>query len=119
MRTIKAHRLPTFRPPAPTQVQPQIDLPSIIHSGRKPNSVRSYGAGETVPSLFIPRAFPLRREENEILATIPSSIAALAGRTVASLGVSAAAKPFSVETKYSARCGSRAILATRISGLKL
>jgi hypothetical protein len=106
---------PLFGPPAPTQVQPQIDLPSIITLVGNPTPFVLTAQGNSAIFIYSTR-FPLRREENEILATIPSSIAALAGRTVASLGVSAAAKPFSVELSipHAAALGD---LATRISGL--
>lgn len=101
-------------PPGASQTEPQIDLPGIIGLIGNPTPFVLTAQGNRSIFIYSTR-FPLHPEEYDILATIPSRIAALAGQTAASLGV-AADKPFKVELSipHAAALGD---LAPRIAGL--
>src|SRR5207247_1562990 len=104
-----------FSAPAASQIQPQIDLTGIIGLVGNPTPFVLAASGKDTVLIYSTR-YPLKPREDAILHTIPANIAALAGRTAASLGITSPAKPFRVELAipHAAALGD---LAARISGL--
>jgi hypothetical protein len=103
-----------FEPSAPGQSQRQIDVPGIIGLIGNPTPFVLAAQGKNI--FIYSTRFPLRDDEKKILATIPPHIAALAGRSAASLGVTPTAKPFSVELSIP-HASALGDLATSIAGL--
>jgi hypothetical protein len=93
-----------------------LDAPTIVSLLGNPTPFILTAQGPNAIAIYSTR-LPLRSEEIRILNSIPDSIAALAGRTVAALGITPpAAKPFMVELAipHAAALGD---LATRVNGL--
>jgi hypothetical protein len=102
-------------PQAPSPAVP-LDAPTIVSLLGNPTPFILSAQGPNAIAIYSTRE-PLRTEEDKILDSIPVSIAALAGRTAASLGITpSAAKPFTVELSipHAAALGD---LATRVNGL--
>jgi hypothetical protein len=102
-------------PPAPAQSTP-LDAPTIVSLLGNPTPFLFAAQGPNTIAIYSTRQ-PLHDDENTILNSFQDSIAALAGRTAASLGIAPPpAKPFSVELSipHATALGD---LATRINGL--
>src|ERR1019366_3884597 len=101
--------------PAPSQVPERLDLASIITLMGTPTPFVLAAQGTNTILIYASR-YPLSRQENEVLHTIPAGIAALASRSAASLGVAGPPKPFNVELEipHAAALGD---LASRINAL--
>ena len=106
---------PVLPPPAGTQSTP-LDAPTIVSLLGNPTPFILAAQGPNTIVIYSTRQ-PLRGGEPRILDSFQDAIAELAGRTVASLGITPTpAKPFTVELTipHATALGD---LATRVSGL--
>ena len=103
--------------PAPTAAQSTLlDAPTIVSLLGNPTPFLLAAQGPNTIAVYSTRQ-PLRDEERTILNSFRDSVAALAGRTAAALGITPTpAKPFSVELSIS-HATALGDLATRVNGL--
>ena len=102
-------------PPSMAATSTMLDAPTIVTMMGNPTPFTLAAQGSNTIAVYAARQ-PLHPDETAILNSFQSTLAALAGRSMASLGIVPAAKPFSVELSV-AHATALDDLATRINGL--
>ncbi|MGD0777342.1 MAG: hypothetical protein ABSC05_31370 [Candidatus Solibacter sp.] len=102
-------------PPAPPPQSTLLDASTIASLLGNPTPFLLAAQGANTIAIYATR-LPLNDNEGKILGSFQDAIAALAGRTVASLGITPPPKPFKVELTIP-HAGGLGDLAARVNGL--
>ena len=102
-------------PPAPPPQSTPLDAATIVSLLGNPTPFLLSAQGPNTIAIYTTR-LPLNGDEPKLLRSFEGAIAALARRTVASLGITPTPKPFKVELSIP-HAGALGDLAARINGL--